>query len=498
VGDPTYCCWYGKNRKWLVSTTDKKDANHYNETRVLCRSVEDGLDVPQLVKKWEVDVLSYWKVQPTATTTNHSTEAHLQHAIEARLATVGAPGFTFNGATGVKAALVNGIYQKQKEKESGKSVYGQVGEPAICCFYFANKWRISIMDSNTVSYAWSMDEGVFAPQLVKSWTGFVGEATITSHDEAQLQAAIVAHMAVIDFPGFTFAGATGVKAAFVNAIYQKQKEKTNGKSVYGQVGDPKKCCWYGPDRKWRISTTNGKDANKDTNNQNSYACSVEEGLHAPQLVNEWNVFPGGETVQPTATTTTTSHTEAQLQVAIVAHMAVVAIPDVTFTGATGACAAIVNGAYTKLIQSPDDTEADDAGGKGILETKNGKSVYSKVDDPKYCCWYSKTNQWTVGTIVAKESDEYEGKGTYAHSIQEGMAVPQLATKWSVYRGDDIGWFKIQPTVRINLTKLEQLLANEWLMYVVVVLVAIAVGLVFGTEEGCLIGYAIGSTYFLLV
>jgi hypothetical protein len=136
--------------------------------------------------------------------------------------------------------------------------------------------------------------------------------TTTNLTEARLQAivevAAATHAAAVAAPGFTFAGATGVKAR-VNGAYIKLDEQQNGKSVYGNVGNPAYCCWHGPNRKWLVSRTTNKDANKYA----GYACSAEAGLDAPQLVEEWTVWPGsdagGWARQPTVTITNTTAVE---------------------------------------------------------------------------------------------------------------------------------------------------------------------------------------------
>jgi hypothetical protein len=89
--NPTYCCWYGPNRKWMVSFTTNKDAN---EAAWCAESVAAGLDAPQLVEEWNVFLgadAGGWALHPTVTTTNLS-EAELHPFLDAAVA---APGFTF-------------------------------------------------------------------------------------------------------------------------------------------------------------------------------------------------------------------------------------------------------------------------------------------------------------------------------------------------------------------------------------------------------------------
>jgi hypothetical protein len=86
----------------------------------------------------------------------------------------------------------------------------------------------------------------------------------------------------------------GDNAPVVNGAYIKLDEQKNGKSVYmyGKVGKPTYCCWYDPNRKWKVSRTTSKNANKAS----GWAKSAEEGLDAPQLVKGWNVGLGAQAV----------------------------------------------------------------------------------------------------------------------------------------------------------------------------------------------------------
>jgi hypothetical protein len=70
----------------------------------------------------------------------------------------------------------------------------------------------------------------------------------------------------------------------------KLEEEQNGKSVYGQVGNPTRCCWYARNRAWIVGVT----TSKDDNDAAGTACSVEEGLDAPQLAKEWKVHLGDD------------------------------------------------------------------------------------------------------------------------------------------------------------------------------------------------------------
>jgi hypothetical protein len=167
-----------------------------------------------------------------------------------------------------------------------------------------------------------------APQLAMEWNvcpsfeadfEFQPSVASTNMTRSELQAfvdaaataAAVRDVAVaVAAPGFTLAGATGMKAAIVNGTFVKLDEQQNGKSVYGQVGNPTWCCWYGPDRMWMVSrSTTDKDANKAA----GIAHSVERGLDAPQLAKEWKVWPGFADFEFQRTVTTRTLTEAELQ-----------------------------------------------------------------------------------------------------------------------------------------------------------------------------------------
>jgi hypothetical protein len=183
-----------------------------------------------------------------------------------------------------------------------------------------------------------VEAGLDAPQLAKEWKVFLGAdaggwvvqptvATI-NHTEAELQAIVDAAAAIrtaaVAAPGFTLAGATGGNAAIVNGTFVKLDEQQNGKSVYGQVGNPTRCCWYNPNKTWMVSYTTKKDANEDA----GCAFAVEVGLDAPQLAKEWTVWlgadAGGWAVQPTVTTTKKTAVELNAAGADASHLLAIA------------------------------------------------------------------------------------------------------------------------------------------------------------------------------
>eukprot|EP00729_Bicosta_minor_P019029 gene19029-biopygen8482 len=107
--------------------------------------------------------------------------------------------------------------------------------------------------------------------------------------------------------------------------------------------------------------------------------------------------------------------------------AVTSLGGVEIKGAAGLNGARVNGMYEK-----------------IEEMQNGKPVYIKVGSTGMaCCWYDPNGMWTVSSSTEKDANEATG---YAHSIETGLAAPELATQWDVLSGED-KW-EVQPAVTV--------------------------------------------------
>jgi hypothetical protein len=380
---------------------------------------------------------------------------------------VAAPGFTFAGAIGDNASIINGKYLKLKRKLNGKSVYSKVRAADWVCWFSSMGWwhitttKVMCQHPHQLThqhpnlpywYIRSNDLSLDAPQLEENgWavrTNNLGESenqptvTITIITEADVQAdryaVVAARASAVVAPGFTLAGTIGGGAPIINGTYAKLDEQKNGKSVYGQVEDPEYCCWYEKDKSWTVSTIANKDANKATG---LFAYSVQIGLAAPQLVEVWC---DTETDDAQPSITITNLTEAELltldparaaAAAAPAHAAALAAAGFTFAGVVGVQAPYVNGTYAKLSG----------------EQHNGKSVYRQVGDPKLCCWYGPHRKWMVSNTIDKDANAATG---FAHSVERGLDAPQSAHRWIVGVGGDAGW-EVQPTVTTtNLTEMQ--------------------------------------------
>eukprot|EP00729_Bicosta_minor_P005141 gene5141-biopygen20803 len=107
--------------------------------------------------------------------------------------------------------------------------------------------------------------------------------------------------------------------------------------------------------------------------------------------------------------------------------AVTSLGGVEIKGAAGLHGADVNGMYEKV--------------EGM---QNGKPVYIKVGTTgMVCCWYGPSERWLVSLTTYKDANK---NGGYAHSIDTGLAAPELVTQWTVYLGG--GKWEVQPAVTV--------------------------------------------------
>eukprot|EP00729_Bicosta_minor_P021052 gene21052-biopygen19309 len=105
--------------------------------------------------------------------------------------------------------------------------------------------------------------------------------------------------------------------------------------------------------------------------------------------------------------------------------AVTSLGGVEIKGAAGLNGPRVNGMYEK-----------------VEAMQNGKPVYIKVGSSgMVCCWYAPDGKWFVSATTDKDANENTG---FAHSIETGLAAPELVTQWNVLALGD-KW-EVQPAV----------------------------------------------------
>ena len=96
--------------------------------------------------------------------------------------------------------------------------------------------------------------------------------------------------ALVDEGPFAISGVTGPKADLVNGTYAPTGELHNGKTLFRKVNDADKWLRYATDGSWMVSPT----SNKDANDNNCWAHSVEEELAHPALTKSWKTCEGGK------------------------------------------------------------------------------------------------------------------------------------------------------------------------------------------------------------
>eukprot|EP00729_Bicosta_minor_P008738 gene8738-biopygen15012 len=112
--------------------------------------------------------------------------------------------------------------------------------------------------------------------------------------------------------------------------------------------------------------------------------------------------------------------------ALTVEAAVTSLGGIEIKGAAEIHGAFVNGVYEK-----------------VEEMQNGKPVYIKVGTTgMMCCWYAPDGDWTVSATTYKDANDAVG---VAHSIEKGLAAPELAIQWNVLLG---GKWEVQPAVTV--------------------------------------------------
>eukprot|EP00729_Bicosta_minor_P010283 gene10283-biopygen325 len=238
--------------------------------------------------------------------------------VEAAVTSLG--GVEIKGAAGMFGVTVNGMYEKVEAMQNGKPVYIKVGSSGrMCCWNDADgQWFVGSTKSKDANeatgFAHSMETGLAAPELATQWKVSLagGEwemqpaVTVALISGAEVctakVAADAAAAAAVAASGFTIAGATGNNARFVNGAFSKTGAMQNGTPVFSKEGDADMWCYCAPDGLWYVTDTEDKDANND----NGWAGSVEKGLAAPQLAKAWGVLVNGAwALQPAVKLTNT-------------------------------------------------------------------------------------------------------------------------------------------------------------------------------------------------
>lgn len=306
-------CWYNPANQWMVSPLVNVNANQSTGHE---HSVAECLDAPHLARDWSIynSAAKVWQVQGdvsiSAKQISFSIDALKRHQLELMGATdvFGAPGFTL---TGTDSARCDGIYLRTDQTQIGsKPVYQKLGDLETCCWCTkAKQWVVGKRSDRElgkdIGFVFSAELGLAAPQFSNVIKTFANGklsikpgAAIATFTTEEYQAIAMMHTTHTNAPGFEISGVTGRNAASVNGGYLKTSERSNGKPVYLKMGDTTKCCWYSSSGQWYTSLITDKDAN----NSQAYAQSVQKGLDAPQLAKNWTVYDGAAWVAQASVT----------------------------------------------------------------------------------------------------------------------------------------------------------------------------------------------------
>lgn len=429
VGSSKVCCWYTPDKKWMVSLTDRKDAN---QIIGWAESTEVDLAAPQLALQWNVTPDNVgWKIQPGIMTSNCTPKEHRD--IMAMNAAV---------LQSTRISIGTSSYDKMVEIRNGHAIYKSKCDK-YCWYNPDNQWMVSplvnVNANQSTGHEHSVAVYLDAPHLARDWSIYnsaakawqvQGDLSISAKQISFSIDALKRHQLelmgatdVFGAPGFTL---TGTDSARCDGIYLRTDQTQIGsKPVYQKLGDLETCCWCTKAKQWVVGKRSDRELGKDV----GFVFSAELGLAAPQFSNVIKTVANGKlSIKPGAAVAT--FTTEEYQAIAMMHTTHTNAPGFEISGATGNNAASVNSGYLKTS-----------------ERSNGKPVYLNMLDSTKCCFFTTSNTWVVGTMTAKDANKNEG---WAQSVQKGLDAPQLAKNWTVY--DGAAWVAQASVTVDNFTK----------------------------------------------
>eukprot|EP00729_Bicosta_minor_P007871 gene7871-20828_t len=368
-----------------------------------------------------------------------ATEGEAMHEKAAVAKADALPGFKITNATGRDTSnLINGVYRATDDKQNGRPVFARVGLEDWCCWYTTTyRWHIGTCASkdanNLDGKAYQTQTGQLSPATPDgTWTIYNGseweeqaavavESLATKEDVEREVTAINAVVAKADaLAGFKITNATGRDTSnLINGVYRATDDKQNGRPVFARVGLEDWCCWYTTTYRWIIGTC----ASKDANNLDGYAYQTQTGQLSPATPDgTWTIYNGSEWEEQADVAVESLATKEDVEREVTAINAVVAKADALagfkITNATGRDTSnLINGVY----RATDDKQ-------------NGRPVFARVGLEDWCCWYTTTYRWHIGTCASKDANNLDGNAYQTQTGQLSPATPDGT--WTIYNGSE--------------------------------------------------------------
>ena len=359
------------------------------------------------------------------------------------------------GATGMNAALINGIYEPTEEMSDQVTVFRKVDDEDMWLEYIAfhKGWQlVSTANKGTNAYFANCDVHVKClPQdcPVGQWNVCIdGELVIqrsvaislASDEEVEayrLEREREAAHEVKGSQAVRIAGVKGLSAPIINGVYKPSLEMSNNVTVFCKVDDEGVWLEYRPNSKqWQVTSVD----NKGTDRRYASCTVPAKGLPQDCDARQWQVIAHGASApQPGITITVVSDEEAQsycLEIEQEAAREVKGSQAVRIAGATGPNAGMIDGIYV-----PTD------------EKSANVTMYVKAGDRSmWLEYHSPHKEWQV-----KEAEDIGTNNKIAYGRVNAKALPQDCPlrRWRVDPGPDTSGFGSQPAITISVVSDEE-------------------------------------------
>ena len=392
-------------------------------------------------------------------------------------------GVRIVGATGDRAALINGIYEATTEISGDMPVYAKVdshGSLGLCLEYSKKQWLMKPTSQKGKSGVfafcavpaqgtpekclpgqWRVNNG---DKLVLQPTVTISVVTQAEVDDHRAQVRREAARVVIGSHNVRIAGVTGPNAGIVNGVYKPSEEKSDNATVYVKVDDGNMWLEYCFALKhWQLKLTAAKGTARCT-----ASCAVPAKCLPEECPpGQWKVANGTKLDPQSAVTISVQHDngdavsaddidvdEAKPKAAamkvdsgLAAAQTVgvgggIASPTasggVRIDGATGPNSVAINGIY-----------------EATTELSGDLPVYAKVGCRDFCLEYrADRKQWQLKLTSSKGTD-----GCRAFCPVPDKCLPEKcpAGQWEVNIG---GKWGPQPAVTISVVTVEEVDAHR--------------------------------------
>ena len=349
------------------------------------------------------------------------------------------PSVRIVGASGVYAAIVNGMYEPTDELSEGNvTIYRNVGNGGVWLEYRASnkQWQVKPTASKGTDVCWAYctvpvkrlpyQECPGGQWQVSDGSRHVSQPAViiaaVSEDDVEAYRAELEREAARVVKGTSsvcIQGATGIGAAFINGVYEPTDELSGNVTVYRKLGAGDWWLEYRASvKQWQVKPT----ASKGTDVCWARCAVPVKCLPTECPGGQWQAYDGSKfNPQPVVTVSVASEEEIE------ACRVVKGICSVRIVGATGTNADNINGVFepTDELSEGNVTFYRKVGGGGCLE------------------YHASTKQWQVKTTASKGTNT-----CWAFCIISAKRLPQDCPRgqWRVSNGSKL---ETQPAVTVS-------------------------------------------------